>query len=75
MSRARSCGVDLFYGAYHARWKRSMFASLQSLSGPRRGVQSVGNSDGKLQSPCGGGRGLEGGIIGDIMVALEIFVF
>ena len=52
-----------------------MFASLQSLSGPRRGAQSVGNSECKLQSPCGGGRGLEGGIIGDIMVALEIFVF
>ena len=74
-SRARSCGVDLSYGAYHARWKRSMFASLQSPSGPRRGTQSVGNSECKLQSPCGGGRGLAGGIIGDIMVAPEIFVF
>ena len=75
MSRARSCGVDLFYGAYHARWKRSMFASLQSSSGPRRGAQSVGNSECKLQSPCGGGRGLAGGIIGEIMVAPEIFGF
>ena len=74
-SRARSCGIDLFYGAYHARWKRSMFASLQSPSGPRRGTQSVGNSECKLQSPCGGGRGLAGGIIGEIMVAPEIFVF
>ena len=74
-SRARSCGIDLFYGAYHARWKRSKFASLQSLSGPRRGAQSVGNSECKLQSPCGGGRGLAGGIIGEIMVAPEIFGF
>ena len=62
MSRARSCGVDLFYGAYHARWKRLMFTSLQSLSGPRRGAQSVGNSERSLQSPCSGGRGLAGGI-------------
>ena len=75
MSRARSCGVDLFYGAYYAQWKRSMFASLQSLSGPRRGVQSVGNSERSLQSPCGGGRDLAGGIIGEIMVAPEIFGF
>ena len=75
MSRARSCGVDLFYGAYHARWKRSMFASLQSLSGPRRGAQSVGNSECSLQSPCGGGRGLAGGIIGEFIVAPGIFGF
>ena len=77
MSRARSCGVDLFYGAYHARWKRLMFTSLQSLSGPRRGAQSVGNSERSLQvqSPCSGGMGLAGGIMGEMMFAPEIFVF
>ena len=73
-SRARSCGVDIFYGAYHARWKRSKFASLQSPSGPQRGAHSVKNSKCKVQSPYGGGRSLAGGIIGDIMVAPKIFV-
>ena len=61
-SRARSCGIDLFYGAYHARWKRSIFASLSGLSGPRRGSQSVVNSKWKLNSPCSDGRDLAGGI-------------